>query len=216
MKNDMHLIMENWRKNTINEGFLDSVKRFFGFPPKELDEPADFTSVQTAGDFFNKIVGAVKIAALYEKQEFRKEMAVGLGVEVIDTSLEFVKTTPVVGNAISLGKALVKSAKTVELGMELLAKSKEVDTAVAKSLEGIAGRLVAIDDNNIDKHPLAKIFNISDEKEAVLRKQEIENFANYFLAYMKNFPGAPIGDATTYADRMLVKYLQTKRGFEFT
>tara|TARA_B100000287_G_scaffold246785_1_gene231951 strand:+ start:166 stop:816 length:651 start_codon:yes stop_codon:yes gene_type:complete len=216
MKNDMHLIMENWRKHTINEGFLDSVKRFFGFPPKELDEPTDFTNVQTAGDFFNKIVSAVKIAALYEKQEFRKEITVGLGMEVVDTSLEFVKATPVVGNAISLGKALIKSAQTVEMGMELLAKSKEVNAAVAKSLKGIAGRLIAIDDSNIDKHPLAKIFNISDQKEAVLRKQEIDNFANYFLAYIKNFPNAPVGDATTYADRMLVKYLQTKRGFEFT
>ncbi len=210
----MKLIMENWRKSEINEGLLDSFKRFLGFPPSEIDEPSDFSNVQTAGDFFNKIKATVKIAALYQKEEFRKEMVTELGKEVIDTSLEFVKVTPGVGNAIALGQAAVKSAETIQMGFELVLKSREIDKAVGKSLKGIAGQLVAIDDSNIDKHPLAKIFNISDQKEAVLRKEEMENFANWFLVYMQNFPDRPVGDAQTYADRQLSQYLKTQRGFE--
>ena len=215
MKNDMKLIMENWKKSEINEGILDSFKRFLGFPPSEIDEPSDFSNVQTAGDFFNKIKATVKIAVLYQKEEFRKEMVTELGKEVIDASLEFVKVTPGVGNAIALGKALVKSAELTELGIELVAKSRELDKAVGKSLEGIAGQLVTIDDSKIDKHPLAKIFNVSDQKEAVLRKEEMENFANWFLVFMQRFPDKPVGDAQTYADRQLSQYLKTQRGFEF-
>ena len=210
----MKLIMESWRKSQINEGLLDSFKRFLGFPPSEIDEPADFSNVETAGDFFNKIKATVKIAALYQKEEFRKEMVTELGKEVIDTSLEFVKVTPGVGNAIALGQAAVKSAETIQMGFELVLKSREIDKAVGKSLKGIAGQLVAIDDSNIDKHPLAKIFNISDQKEAVLRKEEMENFANWFLVFMQKFPDKPVGEATSYADRMLMQYLKVKRGFQ--
>ena len=212
--NDMKLIMENWRKSTINEGILDSFKRFLGFPPSERDEPSDFSNVQTAGDFFNKIKATVKIAALYQKEEFRKEMVTELGKEVIDTSLEFVKVTPGVGNAIALGQAAVKAAETIQMGFELVLKSREIDKAVGKSLKGIANQLVAIDDSKIDKHPLAKIFNVSDQKEAVLRKEEMENFANWFLVFMQRFPDKPVGEATSYADRMLMQYLKVKRGFQ--
>jgi len=214
MKNDMKIIMENWKKSEINEGIMDSFKRFLGYPPSEIDEPSDFSNVQTAGDFFNKIKATVKVAVIYQKEEFRKELITAVGMEVIDTSLEFVKVTPGIGNAIALGKAAVMTAQTIELGIEMVAKSREVDKAVAKSLKGIAGQLVAIDDSKIDKHPLAKIFNISDQKEAVLRKEEMENFANWFLVYMQNFPNKPVGDAQTYADRQLAQYLKTQRGFQ--
>ena len=77
MSNEMKLIMENWRRNTlqdnnINESLLGKFKRFLGFPPEELDDPTDFSNVLTAGDFLRKISAAVKIAALYQKEEFRK------------------------------------------------------------------------------------------------------------------------------------------------
>ena len=214
MSREMKLIMENWRKSQVNEGIIDSFKRFLGYPPSELDEPSDFSNVQTAGDFFNKIKATVKVAALYQRAEWRKELKVALGREVIDTALEFVKVTPGIGNAIALAQASVKMAETVEMGIELVAKERAIDAAVGKSLKGIAGQLVAIDDSKIDKHPLAKIFNISDQKEAVLRKEEMENFANWFLVFMQNFPNKPVGDAQTYADRQLAHYLKVKRGFQ--
>ena len=221
MSNEMKLIMENWRRNAlqdnnINESLLGQFKRFLGFPPEELDDPTDFSSVLTAGDFLRKISAAVKIAALYQKEEFRKEMIVELGQEVIDTSLEFVKATPAIGNAIAAGQAVVKTANTIQMGMELLEKAKQVDKAAGKALKGIAGQLVAIDDSNIDEHPLAKIFNISDQKEAALRKEEIDNFANWFLVYLRENGDDRIQDAAKYADNKLNLYLQQNRGFRFS
>ena len=217
MSKEMKLIMENWRgfnKRPLHEGKIrDAFQRFLGHTPDKFDEPADFQNVTTAYEYFSKIKALVSALAIYQQEQFREEVLKDLGTEVIETALELNKTVPFWGNLLAMGTASLKGAKTIDQGIELMAKSKEVQAGVAKLTKGLAGQYVALDDSKINKHPLAAIFNVDDNMSAPLKKEELENFANWFLAFMYKNPNDPVGNAMKYADNKLAQYLKTKRGW---
>ena len=217
MSSEMKLIMENWRgfnKESLHEGKIrDAFQRFLGHTPDKFDQPVDFQHITTAYEYFSKIMALVDALAIYQQEQFREEVIKDLGTDVIETALEFHKAVPGWGNLLAMSTAVLKSAKTIDHGIELMAKSNKVKAGVAKMIKGRAGEYVALDDSKIDKHPLAVIFNVDDNMSAPLKKEELENFANWFLAFMYNNPQDPTGNAMKYADNKLAQYLKTKRGW---
>ena len=88
MSKEMKLIMENWRKNVLNE------------------------EETTAKDFVDKIkVGllilSAKAAGLKALQQLKQELA----PEILSAGMEMVKTIPAVGNVVSGLTAFWKSGK---------------------------------------------------------------------------------------------------------
>ena len=223
MSKDMKLIMENYRNGSlVNEawghGIIGNFKRFLNITPKELENPmVMFHDGMTYGDYYNKIKTIVAIYVMWEKDEWRKELAKSLGIKTARTALNFVQLVPILGQGIALiSNTIIDTVQAAEDIPKFLSKNRQVDAMVDKLTKGLASQYVFADDASAKKHPLAKLFNIHDDMEKIMNKNEIENFIASFLNQLSDSGNRnrTIANVKQFASGALCDYLEGKRGWQ--
>lgn len=185
MSKEMKLIMENWRKNVLNE------------------------EETTAKDFVDKIkVGllilSAKAAGLKALQQLKQELA----PEILSAGMEMVKTIPAVGNVVSGLTAFWKSGK---VAAKAILATKEMSQAAFNVMKVAAVDYVEMDDGKVsDGNPLAKLFNIDDKMEVPLKPEILTNFAGTLLKTLQQDPDMIIQNTDTFAEEMLARYIVEK------
>ena len=187
MKSDMKLIMENWRKNLLNE------------------------EQTTAKDFVEKIkIGLLILSAKAAGAKALQQLKQELAPEVLSAGLEMVKTIPAVGNVISGLTAFWKSGKTAA---KAILAAKEMSQAAFDVMKVAASDYVEMEDSKVsDGNPLAKLFNVDDAMEVPLKPEILTNFAGTLLKTLQQNPDMVIQDTNTFAEQMLAQYI-VKKGY---
>jgi hypothetical protein len=185
MSTEMKLIMENWRRNVLNE------------------------EATTAKAFLDKIkIGLLVLSAKAAGAEALSQLKDELAPEVLGAGLEMVKTIPAVGNAISGLTAFWKSGKAA---VKTILAAKEMSQAAFNVMKVAAVDYVQMEDGKVsDGNPLAKLFNIDDKMEIPLKPEVLTNFAGSLLATLRQDPDMVIQDTDTFAEEKLAMYIVAK------
>ena len=192
--NDMKLIMENWRSYTapIKSNIL-------------INE-----AVQ-GKEYVNKIKsGLILLAAKKAGASFLKAAVSQIGPEIADATLDWIKTIPVAGNAVSSLSALWKTGKAT---VSTLMGAAEVGKSAYDVLKLAATDYVGIDDSQAKINPLAKLFNIDDRMETPISEEFLNNFAGLLLKHLQNNLETWIPHPEEFAEQALANYLRAKSYF---
>jgi hypothetical protein len=184
MSKEMKLIMESWRKHTLNES--------------------------TAGEVVDQIKKDLYIIAAKEAGgNVFKEVIKEFGEDVVNLALNSLGAVPGIGNVVSGLKAVFSAGKIVKKGFKMAKDTKQMMKPAADLLNIAKGKYIGRDENDsaAQQSIVGKILNVDDKMEFALNNEILNDFASKLVASLINNPDEEIPDIGRYADDKLAQYL---------
>ena len=142
--------------------------------------------VITAQDILDDI--AEKIFILKAKEvggetwKFVKDQVKG---KAVDIALTIGSAVPFLGAKIA---AIKLSKDLMQIGVDAAMKAPEIVKAAQDITMVAAGEYAGMDDDQVGKNPLAKVFNIDDRMELPLKNDYVKDFSSKMAKYMIDNP----------------------------